>query len=175
MLKGVSTRVVLLLLGIMLVSLLVSFKMNERFGSMHSHNGKEGFETKPEVQNIEAPVVEPNIESAPVSAPAPEPTPIVLENTASAPAPAIMENDIPESEVTRDVQVKPPTTSDPVPANKPVNAMSQRLGLTSEDKTHLQSIITKVFANAGTFAAEKLGHMMEGFESRSSIPSSRYV
>ena len=171
MLKGVSTRVVLLLLGIMLVSLLVSFKMNERFGSMHSHNGKEGFETESEVKSTQAPVVETNTESSPE----PEPAPVVLENTASAPAPAIMKNDIPESEVTRDVQVKPPTTSDPVPANKPVNAMSQRLGLTSEDKTHLQSIITKVFANAGTFAAEKLGHVMEGFESRSSIPSSRYM
>ena len=171
MLKGVSTRVALLLLGIMLVSLLVSFKMNERFGSMHSHNGKEGFETKPEVQSTEAPVVETNTKSSPE----PEPTAITLENTASAPAPAIMENNVPNAEVTRDVQVKPPTTSDPVPANKPVNAMSQRLGLTSEDKTHLQSIITKVFANAGTFAAEKLGHMMEGFESRSSIPSSRYM
>lgn len=173
MLKGVSTRVVLLLLGIMLVSLLVSFKMNERFGSMHSHNEKEGFETKPEVQSTEAPVVETNTKSSPE--PEPEPAPVALENTASAPAPAIMENNVPNAEVTRDVQVKPPTTSDPVPANKPVNTMSQRLGLTSEDKTHLQSIITKVFANAGTFAAEKLGHMMEGFESRSSIPSSRYM
>ena len=167
MLKGVSTRVVLLLLGIMLVSLLVSFKMNERFGSMHSHNGKEGFET--EVQSTEAPVAETNKESNPA------PAPVVLENTASAPAPAIMKNDIPDTEVTRDIPVKPPTTSDPVPANKTVNAMSQRLGLTSEDKSHMQSIITKVFANAGTFAAEKLGHMMEGFKSRSSIPSSRYM
>ena len=86
-----------------------------------------------------------------------------------------MKNYIPDTEVTRDIPVKQPTTSDPVPANRSVNAMSQRLGLTSEDKTHMQSIITKVFANAGTFAAEKLGHMMEGFESRSSIHSSRYM
>lgn len=155
MLKGVSTRVVLLLLGIMIVSLLVSFKMNEGFGDM-----KEGFETVSEVKSTQEPVAENNTESKPAPAAEPEPE---LKNTE------------PELDVTKDIQVKPQTTADPVPANKQVNAMSQRLGLTSEDKSHMQSIITKVFANAGTFAAEKLGHMMEGFESRSSVPSSLYV
>ena len=93
---------------------------------------------------------------------------------------------IPEPVQTQDILISKPISIDstepatkhvptnPIPANT-VNAMSQRLGLTSEDKTNMQSIITKVFANAGTFASEKLGHMMEGFESKSSIASTSYM
>ena len=149
--KGLSIRVLLLLLGILFVSLFMSFKMNERFGP------REGFEG--EIQGQDESV---NMNSPPVES-------------------------IPEPPQTQDIDVSEPISFDstepatkkhvptnPIPANT-VNAMSQRLGLTSDDKTNMQSIITKVFANAGTFAAEKLGHMMEGFESKSSIASSPYM
>ena len=148
--KGLSLRVLLLLLGILFVSLFMSFKINERFGP------REGFESESQVQDEAMDINSPPIES------------------------------IPEPPQTQDIDVSDPTSIDsteyatkpvptnPIPANT-VNAMSQRLGLTSEDKTNMQSIITKVFANAGTFAADKLGIMMEGFASKSSIASTQYM
>lgn len=150
--KGLSLRVLLLLLGILFVSLFMSFKMNERFGP------REGFEDEIQGQDQDQDM---NMNSPPVES-------------------------IPEPVQTQDILISKPISIDstepatkhvptnPIPANT-VNAMSQRLGLTSEDKTNMQSIITKVFANAGTFAAEKLGHMMEGFESKSSIASTPYM
>jgi hypothetical protein len=147
--KGLSIRVLLLLLGILFVSLFMSFKMNERFGP------REGFEDEIQGQDI-------NMNSPPVES-IPEP-------------PQTQDQDILISKPISIDSTEPATKhvpTNPMPANT-VNAMSQRLGLTSEDKTNMQSIITKVFANAGTFAAEKLGHMMEGFESKSSIDSSPY-
>ena len=150
--KGLSLRVLLLLLGILFVSLFMSFKMNERFGPREGFEGEIQGQGQDESMNMNSPPVE----------------------------------SIPEPVQTQDIVVSEPASIDstepatkhvptnPIPANT-VNAMSQRLGLTSEDKTNMQSIITKVFANAGTFAAEKLGHMMEGFESKSSIASTPYM
>lgn len=149
--KGLSLRVLLLLLGILFVSLFMSFKMNERFGP------REGFEDKIQGQDQDM-----NMNSPPVE---------------SIPEPPQPQQDILISKPISIDSTEPATKhvpTNPIPANT-VNAMSQRLGLTSEDKTNMQSIITKVFANAGTFAAEKLGHMMEGFESKSSIASTPYM
>lgn len=152
--KGLSLRVLLLLLGILFVSLFMSFKMNERFGP------REGFEDEIQGQDQGQDM---NMNSPPVES-IPEP-------------PQTQDQDILISKPISIDSTEPATKhvpTNPMPANT-VNAMSQRLGLTSEDKTNMQSIITKVFANAGTFAAEKLGHMMEGFESKSSIASSPYM
>lgn len=142
--KGISKRVILLLLGILFVSLFISFKINERFGP------REGFNT--ESMDMSSPPAESNSEHS-ESEQVPLSEPVSIESSEPA---------------TKHVAINP------VPANT-VNAMSQRLGLTAEDKTNIQSIITKVFANAGTFAAEKIGHMMEGFESKSSIASTPYI
>jgi hypothetical protein len=142
--KGISKRVILLLLGILFVSLFMSFKINERFGP------REGFNT--ESMDMSSPPAESNSEHS-ESEQVPLSEPVSIESSEPA---------------TKHVAINP------VPANT-VNAMSQRLGLTAEDKTNIQSIITKVFANAGTFAAEKIGHMMEGFESKSSIASTPYI
>jgi hypothetical protein len=152
--KGISKRVILLLLGILFVSLFMSFKINERFGP------REGFNT--ESMDMSSPPAESNSEHS-ESEQVPLSEPVSIESSEPA---------------TKHVAINP-VPANTVPANtvnaNTVNAMSQRLGLTAEDKTNMQSIITKVFANAGTFAAEKIGHMMEGFESKSSIASTPYI
>ena len=152
--KGISKRVILLLLGILFVSLFMSFKINERFGP------REGFNT--ESMDMSSTPAESNSEHS-ESEQVPLSEPVSIESSEPA---------------TKHVAINP-VPANTVPANtvnaNTVNAMSQRLGLTAEDKTNMQSIITKVFANAGTFAAEKIGHMMEGFESKSSIASTPYI
>ena len=152
--KGISKRVILLLLGILFVSLFMSFKINERFGP------REGFNT--ESMDMSSPPAESNSEHS-ESEQVPLSEPVSIESSEPA---------------TKHVAINP-VPANTVPANtvnaNTVNAMSQRLGLTAEDKTNMQSIITKVFANAGTFADEKIGHMMEGFESKSSIASTPYI
>jgi flagellar basal body-associated protein FliL len=157
--KGISKRVILLLLGILFVSLFMSFKINERFGP------REGFNT--ESMDMSSPPAESNSEHS-ESEQVPLSEPVSIESSEPA-TKHVAINPVPANTVNANT-----VNANTVNANT-VNAMSQRLGLTAEDKTNMQSIITKVFANAGTFAAEKIGHMMEGFESKSSIASTPYI
>lgn len=94
------------------------------------------------------------------------------DRTQENPKPTSVEDDIVENKTELD---KIP----PLPETKPFtsdNTIGSKLGLNSDDKTHLQDITKKVFTNIGALASQQIGRLFgEGFENMGSIQYASYV